>query len=67
MCCSIFSGSETACGSISSGGTESIMLACKAYRDHYRTAKGITKPNMVCCVTAHPAFDKSCHFLGIKV
>ena len=32
---------------MTSGGTESLILACKAYRDHGRKTKGITKPNIV--------------------
>lgn len=67
MCASIFNGSSESCGSMSSGGTESIMLACKAYRDFGSKHRGITKPNMVCCTTAHPAFDKACQYLGISV
>ncbi len=33
MTCRMFNGGPKACGSVTSGGTESIMLACKAYRD----------------------------------
>jgi sphinganine-1-phosphate aldolase len=29
-----------------SGGTESILMACKAYRDWARATKGITRPEM---------------------
>jgi glutamate/tyrosine decarboxylase-like PLP-dependent enzyme len=37
-------------GAVSSGGTESILLAMKAYRD--RAIKGITAPEMIMPVTA---------------
>lgn len=37
---------ESACGLGTSGGTESIILACLAYREAGRR-KGITKPNIV--------------------
>ena len=32
---------------MTSGGTESLILACKAYRDYGRKTKGITNPNIV--------------------
>jgi len=38
---------QDVCGTISSGGTESIMLAMKTYRDWAREKKGITKPEMI--------------------
>ncbi len=55
-----------ACGTVSSGGTESIMLAMKTYRDWARETKGITKPEMIAPVTAHAAFDKASQYFGIK-
>lgn len=54
------------CGCVSSGGTESILLAMKAYRDRARAEKGIDEPEMILPVTAHPAFDKACQYFGIK-
>lgn len=53
--------------SITSGGTESILLACKAYRDYGREVNGIERPNMVIPATAHTAFDKAAQYLGITV
>jgi sphinganine-1-phosphate aldolase len=40
-------------GSTTSGGTESILIACKAYRDWGRKVKGITKPEMIVAVSSH--------------
>ncbi|MGZ3461695.1 MAG: pyridoxal phosphate-dependent decarboxylase family protein, partial [Archangium sp.] len=57
---------EHICGSVSSGGTESILLAMKTYRDWARETKGITRPEMVAPTSAHPAFDKAAHYFGIK-
>lgn len=34
------------CGNMTSGGTESILLAVKTSRDYMRAKKGITKPEM---------------------
>ncbi|MCF6471084.1 aspartate aminotransferase family protein [Nonomuraea sp. MG754425] len=50
-------------GVFTSGGTESIMLAVKAARD--RAAR--PRPNLVLPVTAHPAFHKAAHYLGVRV
>ena len=33
-------------GTTTSGGTESILMACKAYRDWAKKEKGITEPEM---------------------
>ncbi|RPJ26839.1 MAG: aminotransferase class V-fold PLP-dependent enzyme [Chloroflexi bacterium] len=53
-------------GTVSSGGTESILLAMKAYRDRAREQKGITKPEMILPITAHAAFDKASQYFNIK-
>lgn len=52
---------------MTSGGTESILLACKTYRDYAREIKGIKKPEMVLPITAHSAFDKAAQYLNIKI
>uniref|UniRef100_A0A182IPS7 sphinganine-1-phosphate aldolase n=1 Tax=Anopheles atroparvus TaxID=41427 RepID=A0A182IPS7_ANOAO len=65
MTANLFHGGPSACGTMTTGGTESIMMACKAYRDYAREHRGITKPNMVLPVTAHTAFDKAAKYLGI--
>ncbi len=57
---------EAVCGTVSSGGTESILLAMKAYRDRARSRHGIRHPEMVVPVTAHAAFDKASRYFGIR-
>jgi len=37
---------EGAAGAMTSGGTESIVMAVKTYRDWARAVKGITEPEM---------------------
>ena len=59
-------GDQDICGTLSSGGTESILLAMKTYRDWAREKKGITKPEMIVPVTAHAAFDKASQYFNIK-
>jgi glutamate/tyrosine decarboxylase-like PLP-dependent enzyme len=48
-------------GTVTSGGTESIFMAMKAYRDRAGTAR----PEMVVPTSAHVAFDKAAQLLGI--
>lgn len=52
-------------GTVTSGGTESIMLAMRAYRERGRAA-GIDRPVMVLPETAHAAFDKAADAFGIE-
>ncbi|CAF0712302.1 unnamed protein product [Brachionus calyciflorus] len=66
MVCNLFHGDEDSCGTMTTGGTESIMLACKAYRE-LAYSKGIQRPEMVVPVTAHAAFDKAANFFRIKI
>ncbi|MGE5140528.1 MAG: aminotransferase class V-fold PLP-dependent enzyme [Rudaea sp.] len=53
-------------GTLSSGGTESILLAIKSYRDRAREKKGIIRPEMIIPTSAHAAFDKAAQYFGIK-
>jgi len=54
-------------GTTTSGGTESILLAMKTYRDWARAEKRITDPEVIAPETAHPAFDKAAHLFGIRL
>ncbi len=70
MTASMLSGdqaSQEIVGTVSSGGTESILLAMKTYRDWARDTKGITEPEIVAPTTAHAAFTKAGDYFGIKV
>jgi sphinganine-1-phosphate aldolase len=58
---------QNVCGVVSSGGTESILLAMKTYRDWARDQKKITRPEMIVPVTAHAAFDKAAEYFKIKI
>jgi sphinganine-1-phosphate aldolase len=42
-------------------------MAMLAYREFGKKVKGITKPNVVACNTAHAAFDKACFYFGIEL
>lgn len=68
MSCNLFNGDpKSSCGVMTSGGTESIILACKAYRDYAREVRGISDPVMVVPITAHAAFDKAADMLDIGI
>ncbi len=58
---------DEVCGALSSGGTESILLAMKTYRDWAREMKGIRNPEMIVPSTAHAAFDKASQYFNIKM
>ena len=67
MTCSMLHGPDTAVGTMTSGGTESILMAVKAYRDRARKKKPwILRPEMVIPSTLHVAFYKAAHYFGIK-
>ncbi|RPK43885.1 aminotransferase class V-fold PLP-dependent enzyme [Streptomyces sp. ADI93-02] len=59
-------GAPGAQGTFTSGGTESILLAVKTARDHARTVRGITAPQLVLPSTAHAAFHKAAAYLGVE-
>jgi len=67
MACSIFNGGSDSCGCVTTGGTESIILACKAYRDLAREERGVEVTEMLVPVTAHAAFDKAASMLGMRI
>lgn len=61
-------GDDNCCGALTSGGTESILMAVKAYRDRARKLRPYVKtPNMVVPTTIHPAFEKAGHYFGVEL
>jgi glutamate/tyrosine decarboxylase-like PLP-dependent enzyme len=53
-------------GFMTSGGTESILMAVKAARERGRKERGITAPNVVLPTSAHAAFEKGCYYFGVE-
>ncbi len=51
---------------MTSGGTESILMAVKSARDRAREERGVTEPELLAPVTAHPAFAKAAKYLGLS-
>jgi glutamate/tyrosine decarboxylase-like PLP-dependent enzyme len=66
MTAHMLGGDDQTCGTVTSGGTESILLAMKTYRDWARDKKKISKPEMVLPVTAHAAFDKAAQYFNVQ-
>ena len=56
---------EDGAGFMTSGGTESILMAVKAARERGRKELGITEPNIVLPTSAHAAFEKGCYYFGL--
>lgn len=54
---------ESGVGSVTSGGTESCLLAVQGARD---ARPEIERPRMVLPVTAHAAFHKAAHYFGVE-
>ncbi|CAG8442483.1 13679_t:CDS:2 [Ambispora gerdemannii] len=67
MVLNMYNAPEGACGTTTSGGTESILMACKAYRDLAKDVKKITKPEIIVPETVHAAFDKAASYFNIKI
>ncbi|MGE0137036.1 MAG: aminotransferase class V-fold PLP-dependent enzyme, partial [Ilumatobacteraceae bacterium] len=55
-----------AAGFMTSGGTESILLAVRAARERGLAERGIARPNVVLPASAHAAFEKGCHYFGLE-
>jgi glutamate/tyrosine decarboxylase-like PLP-dependent enzyme len=54
-------------GAMTSGGTESILMAVKSARDRARAERGVTEPELLAPVSAHPAFGKAATYFGLKL
>ncbi|KAG0564376.1 hypothetical protein M758_8G101900 [Ceratodon purpureus] len=55
------------CGNMTSGGTESILMAVKSTRDFMKATRGITAPEMIIPESAHSAYDKAAQYFNIKL
>lgn len=66
MCGNLLYSKNLCAGSFTSGGTESIILACKTYRD-IALKKGIYNPSIIVCKSGHAAYWKAGQYLGINI
>ncbi|MFC4942523.1 pyridoxal phosphate-dependent decarboxylase family protein [Pseudonocardia sp. GCM10023141] len=60
----LFHAPEGAVGTVTSGGTESILLAVQTARDAH---PDVQRPAMVVPATAHGAFHKAAHYFGVEL
>ena len=63
----LLGGGPAACGLVTSGGTESCLLAVLAARADWRLRGGQGQPSLIMPITAHAAFAKAAHLLGMTV
>jgi glutamate/tyrosine decarboxylase-like PLP-dependent enzyme len=54
-------------GSVTSGGTESCLLAVKTARDLWAADGGVGRPRLLAPVTVHAAFHKAAHLFGLEL
>jgi len=59
-------GGEEAAGFLTTGGTESLVLAVLAARERARAERGEERPNMVLPASAHAAFEKGAFYFGVE-
>ncbi|KAF2808777.1 sphingosine-1-phosphate lyase-like protein [Mytilinidion resinicola] len=67
MVLSLFNAPEGAAGVTTSGGTESILMACLSARQKAFVERGVTEPEMILPETAHTAFRKAAEYFKIKI
>ncbi len=68
MTASMLNGDEEVVGTMTSGGTESILMAVKAARERAGfLKKWPMRPEIVAPRTIHPAFSKAAHYFGAKM
>lgn len=68
MTARMFHGGPGVVGSMTSGGTESLLLAVLAYRNHARRHRSrVRAPEIVVPESAHVAFSKAGEYFGVKI
>ena len=68
MTAHLLGGDDEVVGNMTSGGTESILMAMKTARDWARAQwPQRTPPEVVLPATAHPAFAKAAHYFGLTL
>lgn len=67
MAAGLFHGDDDVAGAMTTGGTESIMMAVKAAREWARHEKGIARPEIIAPTTIHPAFEKAAYYFDVTI
>jgi glutamate/tyrosine decarboxylase-like PLP-dependent enzyme len=63
MTASMLNAPSDAAGSMTSGGSESLLMAVKTAREW---AKHVEKPQMLLPISAHPGLEKAAHYFGVE-
>jgi len=64
----ILHGDDDVVGTVTTGGTESCLLAVKTARDLWRRERGTqARPRLVAPTTAHAAFHKAAHYFDLQL
>jgi glutamate/tyrosine decarboxylase-like PLP-dependent enzyme len=67
MAAGLLGGDAETCGNMTSGGTESLLLAVLTARQWARAKRPqVAAPEMILPSSAHPAFDKAAHYFGVR-
>jgi len=67
MTAHLLHGGDAAGGAMTSGGTESILMAVKTARERARAERGIERGKLLAPRSAHPAFAKAALYLGLEL
>ena len=67
MASNLLGGDDKVAGTMTSGGTESLLMAVKTARDYARAKRGITAPEIILPTTVHPAFDKAGEYFNVRM
>ena len=67
MTANLLNAPDTSGGCMTSGGTESIILAVLTARERAKAERGVTEPELLIPRSAHPAFAKAAKVLGLTL
>jgi sphinganine-1-phosphate aldolase len=67
MVASLLHGDDNVVGNMTTGGTESLLMAVKTARDYAHAMRKISKPEIVLPISAHPAFEKAAEYFDVKL
>ena len=68
MVAALLNGDDDVVGNMTTGGTESLLMAVKTARNYTRAKQPeIKTPEVILPVTAHPAFEKAAEYFDVKM
>lgn len=67
MVLNLFNAPAEGCGSTTSGGTESLLLAGLAAREYGKKYKNISRAEIIAPITVHAGIEKACYYFNMKL